>query len=297
VPVPWDDAQVFYVWFDALLNYYSALTYAHGRDLVPRFWPPAVHVMAKDILKFHAVFWPALLMAAGIELPRRLFVHGYLLMDEEKMSKSLGNVIDPFEVIELYGTDALRYYLLREVAFGQDGSVSPEGFETRYTTELANEYGNLASRTLAMVERYRDGRVPDAEPAAALQREFGDVADRVAARFDAVEVTAALDELWALVRALNRYVQEEAPWQLARDPDQAERLDQVLYTLVEGLRVVSILLLPFMPTATEALLAALGSSDRSLESARLGAAPGGAGVAALAPLFPRVERAVASPAA
>ena len=169
VPVPWDDEQVVYVWVDALLNYYSALSYAReGEDLTQEFWPATVHVIAKDILKFHAVFWPALLMAAEIEVPRKVFIHGYLLMDEHKMSKSLGNVLDPFEVMDVYGTDALRYYLLREVAFGQDGSISPEGFETRYTTELANEYGNLANRTLAMIAKYRDGRVPEATPADAL---------------------------------------------------------------------------------------------------------------------------------
>ncbi len=297
VPVPWDDRQVFYVWFDALLNYFTALTYARSQDLVPRFWPPTVHVMAKDILKFHSVFWPALLMAADLEVPRRLFVHGYLLMDEEKMSKSLGNVIDPFEVIDLYGTDALRYYLMREVAFGQDGSVSPEGFETRYTTELANEYGNLASRTLAMIDRYRGGRVPEAEPAERLRAAFDGLAERVAARFDRIEVTAALDEVWAVVRTLNRFVQEEAPWQLAKDPTAAERLDQVLYSLAEGLRVVSILLAPFMPGATDRLLSALGSEERGLAGARLGAGLGGAPISSLPPLFPRVDPLAASPAA
>jgi methionyl-tRNA synthetase len=295
VPVPWDDRQVFYVWFDALLNYYTALTYARSENLVPRFWPPTVHVMGKDILKFHSVFWPALLMAAGIELPRRLFVHGYLLMDEEKMSKSLGNVIDPFEVIDLYGTDALRYYLMREVSLGQDGSVSPEGFETRYTTELANEYGNLASRTLAMIARFREGRVPDAEPAEELRPELDGLQERVAARFDAVEVSAALEDVWVAVRRLNRYVQDEEPWRLAKDPASAGHLDQVLYSLVEGLRVVSILLAPFVPAASERLLAALGSEERGLEAARFGAGSGGATISSLAPLFPRIERPAASP--
>ena len=164
VPVPWDEGHVFYVWFDALLNYYTALSFAReGEDLTDRFWPATVHVMAKDILKFHTVFWPALLMAADIELPERDFIHGYLLMDEHKMSKSLGNVVDPFRIVELYGSDALRYYVLREVSFGQDGSISTEGFERRYTSELANEYGNLASRTIAMIRKYRDGVVPDTE--------------------------------------------------------------------------------------------------------------------------------------
>jgi methionyl-tRNA synthetase len=164
VPLPWDPEQVMYVWFDALLNYYTALSYARqGEDLTDRYWPCSYHVMAKDILKFHAVYWPAMLIAAGIEPPEHLYVHGYLLMGEKKMSKSLGNVLDPFEVIERFGADALRFYCFREVSFGQDGSISPAGFEARYETELANDYGNLASRTLAMLERFRDGVIPEAE--------------------------------------------------------------------------------------------------------------------------------------
>ncbi len=295
VPVPWDERHVFYVWFDALLNYYTALTYARpGEDLTGRFWPATVHVMAKDILKFHAVIWPALLMAAELEVPKRLFVHGYLLMEEEKMSKSLGNVIDPFQVMELYGTDALRYYLMREVSFGQDGSVSPEGFETRYTTELANEYGNLASRTLAMVARYRDGIVPAGEAPEALVRDFAGLDERVRERFDEVAVTAALDEIWRLVRRLNQYVQDEAPWQLAKDDDAADRLDQVLFALAEGLRVVTVLLHPFVPESAERLLAALGDEDMSLDRARFGAGSGGTRIGELPPLFPRVARAAAA---
>ncbi|MFN2617458.1 MAG: methionine--tRNA ligase [Thermoleophilaceae bacterium] len=290
VPVPWDPSQVIYVWIDALLNYYTALSYAReGQDLTERFWPPAVHLIAKDILKFHAVIWPALLMAAELELPERMFIHGYLLMDEHKMSKSLGNVIDPFQVMDLYGSDALRYYLLREVNFGQDGSISPEGFETRYTTELANEYGNLASRTLAMIGRYRQGVVPEAEPPAELAAEFEGLAEAVRARLDAVEVTAALDEIWRRVKRLNRYVQDEQPWRLAKDDAQAERLDAVLYGLAEGLRVVSLLLQPFIPRSAERLLAALGREELSLDGARFGGLPGGARTAELGQLFPKVE--------
>ena len=171
--VPWDESHVFYVWFDALLNYVTALSFAReGEDLTDTFWPATFHVMAKDILKFHAVIWPALLLAAGYELPRHLFIHGYLLMDEHKMSKTLGNVLDPFEIIDRFGTDALRYYCFREVSFGHDGSVSPKTFEERYTTELANEYGNLASRTLNMLRRYTDATVPDVELDAALAADF-----------------------------------------------------------------------------------------------------------------------------
>ena len=161
MPLPWDPEQRMYVWFDALLNYVTALTFARpGEDLTERYWPADLHVMAKDILKFHAVIWPALCMAAGLEPPRRMAIHGYLLMGEKKMSKSLGNVLDPFVVIDRFGADALRFYLFREVSFGQDGSISTAGFEARYETELANDYGNLASRTLAMVDRYRAGIVP-----------------------------------------------------------------------------------------------------------------------------------------
>src|SRR3954471_4468461 len=237
VPVPWDESQVVYVWIDALLNYYSALRYAReGEDLTERFWPANVHLIAKDILKFHAVIWPALLMAAEIEVPRHVFIHGYLLMDEHKMSKSLGNVIDPFQVMDLYGVDALRFYLLREVSFGQDGSISPEGFETRYTTELANEYGTLASRALAMIGRYRDGVVPEAEPPSALAEDFEGLAETVSERLDAGDVSGALDQIWRRVKRLNQYVQDEEPWQLAKDEGQAERLDSVLYGLAEGLR-------------------------------------------------------------
>jgi methionyl-tRNA synthetase len=291
VPVPWDDGHVFYVWFDALLNYYTALSFAReGEDLTDRFWPATVHVIGKDILKFHAVFWPALLMAAGIEVPDRIYIHGYLLMDEHKMSKSLGNVLDPFKVAEVYGVDALRHYLLAAVSFGQDGSVSTKDLETRYTAELANEYGNLASRSLAMIARYRHGVVPEVEPAARMVTVFDGALDRVRARFDTVEVTAALEETWKLVRELNRYVQDEAPWQLSKDDAQADHLDQVLYTLAEGLRVVSLMLHPFMPEATGKLLEALGQEDRSLDRATLGAVPGGGRVGDLPPLFPRIEQ-------
>ena len=294
VPIPWDDEQVVYVWIDALLNYYSALSYAReGEDLTERFWPASVHLIAKDILKFHAVIWPALLMAAEIEVPERVFIHGYLLMDEHKMSKSLGNVIDPVRVIDVYGSDALRYYLLAEVNLGQDGSVSTEGLEKRYTTDLANEYGNLASRTLAMIGRYRDGVVPEAEPAADLAADFDGLTEQVCERLDAVEVTAALGAIWERVRRLNRYVQDSEPWQLAKDPAKAARLDAILYSVAEGLRVVSLLLHPFVPAAAEKLLTALGQEDRSLESARFGAEGGGARIGELAPLFPKVEAAAA----
>jgi len=292
IPVPWDPAHVFYVWFDALLNYVTALSYARlGEDLTERFWPADLHLIAKDILKFHCVFWPALLMAADLPLPRRLFVHGYLLMDGEKMSKSLGNVLDPFAIAEQFGTDALRYYLLRDVAFGGDGTVSTAAFEQRYESELANELGNLASRTTAMVVRYRDGEVPVVEPA--LAADFDGLAEDVAARLDAVDLTGALDAIWLRVRRLNRYVEETTPWALAKDPARAGELDEALATLVEGVRVVAVLLHPWLPASTRTLLAALGTDDVSLEAARL-AAGTVTRVEKLAPLFPKQPEAAAS---
>ena len=234
-----------------------------------------------------------MLMAAGLEVPQKVAIHGFLLLGEHKMSKSLGNVIEPFEVAELYGPDALRFYLLREVSFGSDGEVSPEAFETRYNTELANEYGNLASRTLAMIGRYRDGVVPDGDVGAApldgLAAEFEGLPESVCERLDAVELTPALDEIWRRIKRLNAFVQDEEPWQLAKDEAASERLDQVLYGLAEGLRVVSVLLLAFTPVKAEQLLAALGQEDRSLEGARFGAQGGGARIGELGQLFPRVE--------
>jgi len=289
VPVPWDESQVIYVWIDALLNYYTALSYAReGEDLTDRYWP-ARHLIGKDILKFHAVIWPAMLLAAGIEVPRSIFIHGYLLMDEHKMSKSIGNVIDPFEVMDRFGTDTLRYYLFREVNFGQDGSISAAGFETRYNAELANEYGNLASRTLAMIERYRDGVVPEASPGL----ELGGIEARVSEKLDAVDLSGALEEIWTAVRTLNRYVQDEEPWKLAKDPAAGDRLDTVLYSLAEGLRFVSVLVYPYMPDSASKLLAALGQEELSYDSAAFGSRPGGATVGKLEPLFPRIEAAAA----
>src|SRR5918997_4352162 len=212
VEVPWDPDQVFYVWFDALLNYYTALSYAReDEDLTDTFWPATVHLIGKDILKFHAVIWPALLMAAGIEVPEKVAIHGYLLLGEHKMPKPPGNVIEPFQVAELYGADALRFYVLREVSFGSDGEVGPEGFETRYTTELANEYGNLASRTLAMIGRYRDGVVPSAQPDEALTAAFDGLSEAVHRRIDDVELTSGLDEIWQRIKLLNGHVQDEEP--------------------------------------------------------------------------------------
>jgi methionyl-tRNA synthetase len=290
VPVPWDSDHVFYVWFDALLNYVSALSYARpGEDLTDRFWPADCHLIAKDILRFHAVYWPALLMAAGMELPKRLFVHGYLLMDGEKMSKSLGNVLDPFAVIDRFGSDALRFYLMRDVSFGQDGSVSTAAFEQRYESELANEYGNLASRVVAMVHRYREGVVPRCELDPALRADLDGMAAQVSELIDRVELTQALDAIWTRVRRLNRYVEEQAPWQLAKQGADSE-LDVVLGSLVDGLHRISVMLHSYLPGATGRLLAALGVSDVSIAAAAGGGSDlGGGAIETLAPLFPKAQ--------
>jgi methionyl-tRNA synthetase len=295
VEVPWDPEHVFYVWFDALLNYYTALSFAdpEGRDLTPTFWP-AFHILGKDILKFHAVFWPAMLMAADLELPAGLFIHGYLLMkdasgEETKMSKSLGNVLDPFEVMDKFGTDALRYYCFREVGFGGDGGVSVTTFEQRYESELANELGNLASRTTNMVGRYAEATAPTVAVDPALAADFETLPQEVADLLDRAEVTQALDRIWQRVRRLNRYVEEHAPWKLAKDPSEAEHLQTVLRSLVEGLRVVTVLLTPYIPDSAAKLLDALGAPETALDQARYGAHPGGQPVAKLAPLFPKSE--------
>jgi len=290
VPVPWDPNHVFYVWFDALLNYVTALGFARdGEDVTGTFWPADVHLIGKDILKFHAVYWPALLMAAELELPKRLFVHGFLLMDGEKMSKSLGNVLDPFAVMERFGTDALRFYCLREVSFGQDGSVSTAGFEARYESELANDYGNLASRTLAMIARYREGVVPQAPIDPALATAFDGLAAEVAALLDRVELSQALELIWQRIRRLNQYVETRAPWVQAKDEAQADALDVTLATLAEGLRVVTVLLHPFMPLATTKLLAALGRPETDYAAAVPAATGWGGEVAKIEPLFPKQQ--------
>jgi methionyl-tRNA synthetase len=288
--LPWDESQRMYVWFDALLNYYTALSFAReGEDLTDRYWPANRHVLGKDILRFHAVIWPALLIAAGLEPPRGMVIHGFLLMGEKKMSKSLGNVLDPFEAIDRFGADALRFYCFREVSFGQDGAISAAGFEARYETELANDWGNLVSRTLAMLERYRESVAPAAELDPALADGDDGLAGlegRVAELLDGTELSQALEEIWARVRRLNRYVEETRPWDLARAGDD-ERLDRVLYSLAEGVRVLALALHAYMPETSDRLLSALGEEGRGL--AAFGSRPGGTTIERIPPLFPKLE--------
>ncbi len=289
VPVPWDPEQVVYVWVDALINYLSALTYARpGEDLRERYWPAVRHVLGKDILRFHCVFWPALLLAAGYEVPQQIFVHGYLLLDDRKISKSLGNVIDPLDLTEVYGADAVRFWCARSVSFGQDGAASLDGLHERYERELANDLGNLVSRTTAMIARYRDGSLaaaPGNSPVA-----LDDLRDEVAQRLEAFDITGALEAIWVVVRRLNRYVEASAPWQLAKDESLADELDNVLYNLVEGLTGVAVALAPYLPETAPRILAALGQSgDLSWSRIRPGAADATDSIAPAQPLFPRVE--------
>jgi methionyl-tRNA synthetase len=289
VPVPWEPEHVFYVWFDALLNYVTALGYARPGESLERFWPANFHMIGKDILKFHTIYWPALLMAAELEPPRHVFVHGFLLspLDGrlEKMSKSRGNVLDPFAIIDEFGPDALRHYLFREVTFGADGPVSLEGFRSRYETELANEYGNLASRTLNMLARYCDGQVPAVALDTDLAADFAGLAGSVDELLGRAELSAALEEIWQRVRRLNRYVEENAPWQLAKDPARAAELAGVLASLAEGLRLTTVLLHPYLPGKTDELLDALGRPD--LAEREFAAEGWGGGVSAIGPLFPK----------
>ncbi len=290
VPVPWDPEQVVYVWVDALINYLSALTYARpGADLRERYWPHARHLIAKDILRFHCVFWPALLLSAGYEVPRRIFVHGYLTLDERKISKSLGNVIDPLGLIDVYGSDAVRYWATRSVQFGQDGSVSIDSLHERYERELGNDLGNLVSRTTAMIAKYRDGRIPIA-PGAEGAPSLDGLGAEVEKRLDDFDLSGGIDAIWDVVRALNKFVTDSKPWELAKDDANAGELDRVLYALSDGLRVVAVALHAYLPDTTPQILRALGQpEDFSWSRVAPGQTVETEDVEPAQPLFPRVE--------
>ncbi|HXR43410.1 MAG TPA: methionine--tRNA ligase [Pseudolysinimonas sp.] len=292
IKVPWDESHVIYVWFDALLNYITAVGYGDPEraEEFRRRWP-AVQLVGKDIARFHAVIWPAMLMAAGLPVPKRVFGHGWLLVGGEKMSKSKLTGIAPQQITDVFGSDAFRYYFLRAITFGQDGSFSWEDLAARYQAELANGFGNLASRVIAMVSRYRDGVIPSAAVDAGiadLERrvtEFADVA------IDKLAPNEALTLIWELVDALNLYITEQEPWVLAKDAATAGRLDEVLATAVHGLGTLAVLLSPFMPQATGRLWSALGG-DADVQSVPIRAAfdwTGSGRVEALEALFPRIE--------
>jgi methionyl-tRNA synthetase len=292
IPIPWDPDSVAYVWADALVNYVSALSYARpGEDLTPAFWPAVRHLLAKDILRFHCVYWPALLLGAGYEPPRQLFVHGYLLLDDRKISKSLGNVVDPLDLIDVYGADPVRFWCARAISFGQDGAASIDGMHERYERELGNDLGNLLSRTTAMVARYRGGFLrAAASPEGAVAAAIAPLARDIANRLDAFDITGALERIWEVVRALNREVETTAPWQLAKDEARAEDLDRVLYDLVDGLRVVAVALAAYVPDTAAAILEALGQPGGiGWEQVAYGLTPETEAIVAAPPLFPRLD--------
>jgi methionyl-tRNA synthetase len=296
IPLPWDESQVAYVWADALVNYLSALTYARpGEDLVDEFWPVAHHLMAKDILRFHCVFWPALLLAAGYQVPEQMFVHGYLLLDDRKISKSLGNAIDPLDLVDVFGPDAVRFWAARAVSFGQDGSASLADIHERYERELGTDLGNLLSRTTAMVARYRGGRLAGPGRSAESGDAIASVHSSVLAEFDRWNVTAAADRIWDLVRRLNRYVEETRPWELAKDDARADELAGVLYDLADGLRAVAVAVSPFLPSTAPRILEALGQPvDLAWENVQPGRVREADGIEPAQPLFPRIEAAPAA---
>ena len=271
VTLPWDEDHVAYVWFDALLSYVSAIGYPDGEEFRD-YWPRSRHLIGKDILKPHAVFWPAMLKASGIPLYRRLLVGGHLLgPDGRKMSKTLGNVVDPFALVERYGPDALRYHLLRDTPYGEDGVSGEEQLSTRYDADLANGLGNLVQRVRGMILRYRDGVVPTGKPSEAdrtLIEAGTNLFDRTLPLVEDLKIHLALEETMSFVHLLNRYVEENRPWKLAREPARNERLDAVLHNLAEGLRIVSALLEPAMPAKSGELRRSLGLVDCSLPETR-----------------------------
>jgi methionyl-tRNA synthetase len=289
VPLPWDESQVAYVWVDALPNYLSALTYAReGEDLTPAFWPGS-HLLAKDILRFHCIYWPALLLSAGYEVPKQLFVHGWLLLDDRKISKSAGNVVDPLELIDVYGADAVRFWCARAVSFGQDGTASVDGLHERYERELGNDLGNLLSRTTAMIARYRGGEIG---AAGSPSRPFDADAlrEEMTRLLDEFDLTRALEAAWQFVRELNRYVEERKPWELAKDEARADELTAVLYDLADGLVAVAVALAPYLPETAPQILQALRQSP-SLDWSRIanGTAEAATGIEPAPPLFPRID--------
>lgn len=262
VPVPFDPGHVIYVWVDALSNYITAAGYGEDPATFARYWPADLHLMGKEIVRFHAIIWPALLLALDLPLPKRIFGHGWLLFADDKMSKSKGNIVYPGDMIARYGSDALRYYLLREVPFGSDGNFSEELLVARLNADLANDLGNLLSRTVAMIERYFGGAVPapaqDAHPDAELTDLAGGAKAALVRSMDGLQFGPALGVIAEVVKRANKYIDETAPWVLAKDEAQRERLGTVLYNLAESLRICSILYLPFMPRLPERIWSQLG---------------------------------------
>ena len=293
IPLPWDEEHVTYVWFDALLNYWSALV---SRDAEERYWPHVEHFIAKDILKPHGLFWPIMLKAAGIPVYQHLNVHGYWLIDDRKMSKSLGNVVRPLDLQKKYGNDAFRYFLVRDMNFGLDASFTELAIAERINSDLANDLGNLLNRTLGMLGRYRDGVVPAPGPLEPIDEGLKDaflaLPDTFARQFDALQFDRAIENVMEAVRKANKYIADTKPWELAKDEADAQRLDTVLHTLVEALRCASILLDPVIPAKAHELRKQLGIKNAPYDLASAsewGLIPPGTQTQPGEPLFPRID--------
>jgi methionyl-tRNA synthetase len=296
IPVPFDPSQVIYVWFDALLDYVSGVGFADNRDLWDTFWPCDVHVIGKDITRFHAIYWPAMLMAAGEALPKRIFAHGFITLKGEKMAKTAGVVVDPLELADEFGADAIRYTLLREVPFDRDGDFSMEAFQNRYNADLANDLGNLVNRTANMINRYFGGAVPAAGALDPLDQALiaagASTVGNLEPLMEALDFSDALVAMWAFIGRANQYLERTSPWLLARDEAQKPRLATVLNTTAEAVRLIAYLVQPFMPTTAGRIASQLGFTlDTKSDWSRWGALPAGTQVGQVEPLFPRIERA------
>ncbi|MCF2685908.1 methionine--tRNA ligase [Clostridium perfringens] len=271
IPVSFDEKHVIYVWIDALSNYITALGYGQeNQELYKKFWPADVHLIGKDILRFHTIYWPIMLMALGLELPKQVFGHGWLLVDGGKMSKSKGNVVDPVVLVNMFGADAVRYYLLREIPFGSDGLFNNEIFIKKVNTDLANDLGNLLSRTIAMVYKYFDGVIQAPTCKEAIDDKLINLAlstpGKVEASIDALKIPEALESIWTLISRANKYIDETTPWILAKDEEKKERLGTVLYNLLETLRFVSVMISPFLTETSVKIDAQLNTKVTTWES-------------------------------
>lgn len=302
IPVPWDTKQVIYVWFDALLNYATAVgldddASSEGGKKFAETWPADVHLVGKDILRFHAVIWPAMLMAAGLPLPKKVFAHGWLMVGGEKMSKSKANKIAPADITDHFGVDAFRYYFLRAIPFGSDGSFSWEDMSARYTSELANDFGNLASRLAAMVEKYCGGVLPAVAEDADLSASLKATVATADAAMQALDFQGGINAIMDYCKQVNGFVTIKEPWILAKDPANQQILEDVLYNTAESLRALAVLLHPVMPATTEILWESLGAkatlgeigAQKISEVATWGQLPQGATVTKTPVLFPRLE--------
>ena len=271
IPVNFDEGHVVYVWIDALSNYITALGYgSDDKSLFDKYWPADVHLIGKDIIRFHTIYWPIMLMALDLELPKQIFGHGWLLADGDKMSKSLGNVVDPVVLIEHFGEDAVRYYLLKEISKGNDGDFTNEKFIRKINSDLANDLGNLLSRSLSMVEKYFEGIIPEKMIEGDFDKSLIELAletpKKVSKCIDEINIPEALDEIWVLIRRTNKYIDETTPWVLARDPEMKNRLGGVLYNLLESLRFIGALVEPFIPKTAHKIKEQLNTNDLSFDS-------------------------------